>query len=452
MPRHFLNILDLTVDEAHAVLARAKALKTGKVRTKLLDGKTVILIFEKASTRTRVSFEVAVRQLGGQTVFLTPNESQLGRNEPLKDTARVLSRYADALVVRTFGQEKLETLVEWGTIPVVNALTDQHHPCQVMSDVLTMFERTPDLCSLKVGWIGDGNNMAQSWIEAAALFKFELALACPSGYTPDLDILAKARSLGARITLTEDPVLAARGAHYLNTDVWASMGQEAEQLRREAAFEGYQLDDALLAHARPGCKVMHCLPAHQGEEVTDPGLRVSTASIDLGSRPRTVCTSRKPYWNGFSPACNHTQPILRNRKGAHAHEFDQESRPGLFRRPGHLGDPQVDQEHLNYKCDVITMTADLGQEEELDGLEAKALSRPGPRRPTSTTCARSSPGTSCSRILRSGAVYEGRYLLGTSIARPLDRQAHGARSPWPRAPRPWPTGPRARATTRSASS
>ena len=266
MPRHFLNILDLTVDEAHTVLARAKALKTGKVRTKLLDGKTVILIFEKASTRTRVSFEVAVRQLGGQTVFLTPNESQLGRNEPLKDTARVLSRYADALVVRTFGQEKLETLVEWGTIPVVNALTDQHHPCQVMSDVLTMFERTPDLCSLKVGWIGDGNNMAQSWIEAAALFKFELALACPSGYTPDLDILAKARSLGARITLTEDPELAARGAHYLNTDVWASMGQEAEQLRREAAFEGYQLDDALLAHARPGCKVMHCLPAHQGEE------------------------------------------------------------------------------------------------------------------------------------------------------------------------------------------
>ena len=269
MPRHFLNILDMPKADAFKVLKRAKALKDGDVRTRLLDGKTVILIFEKASTRTRVSFEVAVRHLGGSTVFLTPHESQLGRNEPLKDTARVLSRYADALVVRTFGQEKLDTLVQWGTIPVVNALTDEHHPCQVMSDVLTMFERTPDLCGLKVGWIGDGNNMAHSWIEAAARFDFELTLACPSGYTPDLGILAKAREEGARIVLTEDPELAARDAHYLNTDVWASMGQEAEQLRREAAFEGYQLNDALLSLARPGCKVMHCLPAHRGEEITD---------------------------------------------------------------------------------------------------------------------------------------------------------------------------------------
>ena len=210
MPRHFLNILDMPKADAAKVLARAKALKDGDIRTRLLDGKTVILIFEKASTRTRVSFEVAVRHLGGSTVFLTPSESQLGRNEPLKDTARVLSRYADALVVRTFGQEKLDTLVQWGTIPVVNALTDEHHPCQVMSDVLTMFERTPDLCALKVGWIGDGNNMAHSWIEAAARFGFELTLACPSGYTPDLSILARAREEGARIVLTEDPELAAR--------------------------------------------------------------------------------------------------------------------------------------------------------------------------------------------------------------------------------------------------
>ncbi|MDR3641535.1 MAG: ornithine carbamoyltransferase [Humidesulfovibrio sp.] len=269
MPRHFLNILDLSQEEARAVLTRAKTLKEGKIRTKLLDGKTVILIFEKASTRTRVSFEVAVRQLGGQTVFLTPNESQLGRNEPLKDTARVLSRYADAMVVRTFGQEKLETLVEWGSIPVVNALTDQHHPCQVMSDVLTMYERTPDLPSLKVGWIGDGNNMAQSWIEAAVQYGFELVLACPAGYTPDMEIVAKAKAAGARVILTEDPAAAATGADYLNTDVWASMGQEAEQLRREAAFEGYQLDARLMALAKPGCKVMHCLPAHRGEEITD---------------------------------------------------------------------------------------------------------------------------------------------------------------------------------------
>ncbi len=279
MARHFLSILDLPKDDARKVLLRAKQLKDGDVRTKLLDGKTVILIFEKASTRTRVSFEVAVRHLGGSTVFLTPNESQLGRNEPLKDTARVLSRYADALVVRTFGQEKLDTLVQWGSIPVVNALTDEHHPCQVMSDVLTMHERTPELCSLKVGWIGDGNNMAHSWIEAAARFGFELTLACPSGYTPDLGILAKAREQGARIVLTEDPQLAARGADYLNTDVWASMGQEAEQLRREAAFEGFQLNDALMALAKPTCKVMHCLPAHRGEEITDEVFEANADTI-----------------------------------------------------------------------------------------------------------------------------------------------------------------------------
>jgi len=269
MTRNFLHILDLTRDEAHSLLLRAKALKDGRIRTKLLDGKTVMLIFEKASTRTRVSFEVAVRHHGGQTVFLTPHESQLGRNEPLKDTARVLSRYADAMVVRTFGQEKLDTLVEWGSIPVVNALTDQHHPCQVMSDVLTMYERTPNLCALKVGWIGDGNNMAQSWIEAAVQFGFELTLACPSGYTPDLALLAQARDMGARIVLTEDPEIAARGADYLNTDVWASMGQEAEQLRREQAFEGYQIDDHIMSLAKKGCKVMHCLPAHRGEEITE---------------------------------------------------------------------------------------------------------------------------------------------------------------------------------------
>jgi ornithine carbamoyltransferase len=279
MARHFLNILDLSKADAARALERAKAMKDGDVRTKLLDGKTVILIFEKASTRTRVSFEVAVRHLGGSTVFLTPHESQLGRNEPLKDTARVLSRYADALVVRTFGQEKLETLVQWGTIPVVNALTDEHHPCQVMSDVLTMYERTPELCGLKVGWIGDGNNMAHSWIEAAALFGFELTLACPSGYTPDMDILARAQGLGARISLTEDPAVAAKGADYLNTDVWASMGQEAEQKRREAAFEGFQLDAKLMSLAKPGCKVMHCLPAHRGEEISEEVFEANADSI-----------------------------------------------------------------------------------------------------------------------------------------------------------------------------
>jgi ornithine carbamoyltransferase len=190
----------------------------------------------------------------------------------------VLSRYTDCLVVRTFGQEILDELAAYASVPVINALSDLHHPCQVMSDVLTMYERTPDLCSLKVGWIGDGNNMAHSWIEAAAQFGFELTLACPSGYTPDMDILARAQGLGARISLTEDPAVAAKGADYLNTDVWASMGQEAEQLRREAAFEGYQLNHALMALAKPGCKVMHCLPAHRGEEISD---EVFEANADM---------------------------------------------------------------------------------------------------------------------------------------------------------------------------
>ncbi|MFH1912748.1 MAG: ornithine carbamoyltransferase [Pseudomonadota bacterium] len=269
MPKHFLTILDMSRDEARQVLLRAKAMKDGDIRTDLLAGKTLLLIFEKASTRTRVSFEVGVRHLGGDPVFITSRDSQLGRDEPLKDTARVLSRYADGLIVRTFGQEKLETLVEYGTIPVINALTDEYHPCQIMSDVLTMYERTPNLGEIKVAWIGDGNNMAHSFINAAATFGFALSLACPEGYRPDPAILEKARGLGANISLTDDPAEAVAGAHYVNTDVWASMGQEEEQKKREAAFAGYAVDEALMAKAAPGACFMHCLPAHRGEEVSE---------------------------------------------------------------------------------------------------------------------------------------------------------------------------------------
>jgi ornithine carbamoyltransferase len=269
MPKNFLTILDMPKDEARQVLLRAKEMKDNDVRTDLLAGKTLLLIFEKASTRTRVSFEVGVRQLGGDPVFITSRDSQLGRSEPLEDTARVLSRYADGLIVRTFGQEKLETLVQYGSIPVINALTDEYHPCQIMSDVLTMYERTPDLGTIKVAWVGDGNNMAHSFINAAATFGYELSLACPAGYLPDEDILENARALGARITLTDDPVEAVVGAHYVNTDVWASMGQEEEQKKREVAFAGYTVDDALMAKAAPGAKFMHCLPAHRGEEVSE---------------------------------------------------------------------------------------------------------------------------------------------------------------------------------------
>lgn len=267
--KHVLSILDFTKEDAARILQRAVRMKAEKHRSELLAGKNVVLIFEKSSTRTRISFEVGVRQLGGQSLLMTPAESQLGRNEPLKDTARVLSRYADGLVVRTFGQDVLETLVEYGSIPVINALTDRYHPCQVMSDVLTMYERTPKLENVRVAWIGDGNNMAHSFINAAARFPFSLILACPEGYRPDSEILEHARSEGANIKLTDDPREAAAGANYINTDVWASMGQEQEQKQREAAFAGYCVNRELMELAAPDCRFLHCLPAHRGEEVTE---------------------------------------------------------------------------------------------------------------------------------------------------------------------------------------
>lgn len=269
MPKHFISLWDLSPAEAKTLLRRALEMKKTRHRGSVLDGKTAVLIFEKASTRTRASFETAVHQLGGHPIFMTPRESQLGRSEPLKDTARVLSRYSDCLIVRTFGEEKLRELMKYGSIPVINALTDEGHPCQVMSDILTIYERTPDLASLKIAWIGDGNNMANSWIEAAALFGFELALACPEGYDPDLALLQRARERGARITLTRDPREAAAGADYVNTDVWASMGQEEEQKKRETAFAGYCVDGGLMGLAKPEAKFLHCLPAHRGEEVSE---------------------------------------------------------------------------------------------------------------------------------------------------------------------------------------
>ena len=269
MPKHFLTIPDIPADEAKQVLVRAKEMKDKGIRTDLLAGKTLLLIFEKASTRTRVSFEVGVRHLGGDPVFIAARDSQLGRSEPLKDTARVLSRYADGLIVRTFGQEKLETLVEYGDIPVVNALTDEYHPCQIMADMLTMYERTPKLDELKVAWVGDGNNMAHSFINGSAVFGYELVLACPEGYDPDPSILDAGVNAGARVTLVRDPEKAVSGAHYVNTDVWASMGQEEEQKKREVAFAGFEVNEALMAKAAPDAKFMHCLPVHRGEEVSE---------------------------------------------------------------------------------------------------------------------------------------------------------------------------------------
>ncbi|XPV77483.1 MAG: ornithine carbamoyltransferase [Desulfovibrio sp.] len=276
--RNFLSILDMPRYEAGQVLLRAKEMKDTDFRSKLLDGKTFLLIFEKASTRTRVSFEVAVRHLGGEAVFIAGRDSQLGRSEPLEDTARVLSRYADGLIIRTFGQDRLEYFTNYGDIPVVNALTDMYHPCQVMSDMLTIYERTPNLKDVHVAWVGDGNNMAHSWINAAVHFPFYLTLAFPPGYEPEGDVIRRALQMGAKINMTHDPVEAVKGAHYVNTDVWASMGQEEEQKKREMAFMKYQVNEELLSHADKDCKLMHCLPAHRGEEVSE-ALFESDASI-----------------------------------------------------------------------------------------------------------------------------------------------------------------------------
>ena len=269
MARHFISIFDLGGETAPKVLKRALEMKKSNYRSDLLAGQVVAMIFEKASTRTRFSFDVGIRQLGGSTIFMTPAESQLGRSEPLRDTARVLSRYCAGLVVRTFGEAKLHELMAFGSVPVINALTTEGHPCQIMADVLTMYERTPDLEKQRVAWVGDGNNMANSWMEAAAYFGFELRLACPKGYEPDMSLLEICRKKGANILLTTSPQEAVDGAHYVNTDVWASMGQEEEQRERETAFKGFCVDEKLMALAAPEAKFMHCLPAHRGEEVSE---------------------------------------------------------------------------------------------------------------------------------------------------------------------------------------
>lgn len=273
MKNHLLALGDFTRDELRALIDRALVIKAERKQGKRhqqLAGKTVCLLFEKPSTRTRVSFEAAMYGLGGQVIFMSAKESQLGRGEPLKDTARVLSRYVDAIVVRTFGQQVVEELAQYATVPVINALTDLHHPCQVLSDLMTVLEQKGTLETPKTAWIGDGNNMANSWIEAASVFGFPLSLACPQGFAPNQVILDKAQAQCPQtITLTQDPATAIAGAEVVNVDVWASMGQESEQEARMGVFTNYQLNTSLLAKADSKAIVMHCLPAHRGEEVTE---------------------------------------------------------------------------------------------------------------------------------------------------------------------------------------
>ncbi|WP_028317050.1 ornithine carbamoyltransferase [Desulfobulbus elongatus] len=273
MNNHLLALGDFSQETLRSLIDRAIALKAERkrgVRHQVLAGRTICLLFEKPSTRTRVSFEAAMYGLGGQVIFMSAKESQLGRGEPLKDTARVLSRYVDAIVVRTFGQHVVEELARYATVPVINALTDLYHPCQVLSDLMTVLEMKKTLDGVKCVWIGDGNNMANAWIEAASIFGFPLTLACPAGFGPDETILAKARARSPLpIVVLRDPAEAIRGAEAVSVDVWASMGQEAEQEQRLGLFRDYQLDAALLAKAGREAIVLHCLPAHRGEEVTD---------------------------------------------------------------------------------------------------------------------------------------------------------------------------------------
>ena len=267
MARHFLAIPDFTRAELDRLFGLADSMRSGAYAKKPLAGKSLAMIFLKSSTRTRVSFEVGAWQLGGHALFLSSRDVQIGRGEPIPDTARVLSRYVDGIMIRTFAHSDVEELARHSSVPVINGLTDLLHPCQVLADIMTVRQRFGTYEGRKVAWIGDGNNMANSWINAAWRLGFELTLACPEGYDPDPTILERARR-DAKVTLVRDPNEAAAGAHVVNTDVWASMGQEEEQAEREQAFAGYQVNGSLMKHAARDAIFLHCLPAHRGEEVT----------------------------------------------------------------------------------------------------------------------------------------------------------------------------------------
>jgi ornithine carbamoyltransferase len=265
--RDFLAIPDFSAAELESLFELAESMRTGRYDRKPLAGKSLAMIFMKSSTRTRVSFEVGTFQLGGHALFLSPRDVQLGRGEPIADTARVLSRYVDGIMIRTFSHAEVEELAREAGIPVINGLTDLLHPCQVLADILTVRQQLGGIEGKKVAWIGDGNNMANSWINAAYVLGFELALACPEGYDPDPAILERAQARG-NVRLVRDPADAARGADVVTTDVWASMGQEEEQAQRARAFRNYVVDARLMSGAARDAIFLHCLPAHRGEEVT----------------------------------------------------------------------------------------------------------------------------------------------------------------------------------------
>ena len=282
MNKDFLALLDWSLEDLESIFSLTRELKQKQKEGtphQLLKGQTLGMIFEKASTRTRVSFEVGMFQLGGHGLFLHSGTTQMGRGEPIKDTARVMSGYCDGVMARTYSHTALEEFAEHSYVPVINGLSDLYHPCQVVADMFTVTEHKENYRDLKYCWIGDGNNMANSWINAAAVAGFELRIATPKGYEPDSDIVTLAEKAGAKIILTNDPREAAEGIDVLNTDVWSSMGHEAEQEERIKAFKGFQINSELLKLADSEAVVMHCLPAHRNEEITDEVVEGSQSII-----------------------------------------------------------------------------------------------------------------------------------------------------------------------------
>ncbi len=270
-PRHFLSLLDISSDEFRALIKRAIKLKQMQKNGEIfepLKNRVLAMIFEKSSTRTRVSFETGMVQFGGHALFLSPRDTQLGRGEPIADSARVLSRMVDGIMIRTFDQAIVEEMATHSLVPVINGLTDQYHPCQLLADMQTWYEHRGDMQGKKATWIGDGNNMCHSYINAARLLGFELAIAVPKGYEPSQAILQSALDVGTKITVTNDALEASKNSDLIVTDVWASMGQEEEQKKREKAFAGFQVNKAIMDVANKEALFMHCLPAHREEEVT----------------------------------------------------------------------------------------------------------------------------------------------------------------------------------------
>ena len=279
--KHLLKLMDLSEKEIIEILNLADQLKYEKkngIKHHLLKGKTLGLIFEKSSTRTRVSFEVGMYDLGGNALFLSSRDLQIGRGEPVQDTARVLSRYLDGIMIRTYAQSEVENLAKYGSIPIINGLTDYCHPCQVLADLMTIREHKGVLAGKKMCYIGDGNNMTNSIIVGCIKMGMEVSVACPKGYEPDADIMAWAKENG-KFTCTEDVLEAAKDADVLYTDVWASMGQEAEAEERKKIFKNYQINATVMSVAKSDAMVMHCLPAHRGEEITEDVLEAHANEI-----------------------------------------------------------------------------------------------------------------------------------------------------------------------------